>query len=88
LKPVVTDADTPKLNANRLSTVTTRQTSSSRSATARMKMTKNRVTVEFDSEELAADFAQSVRATGEVILEVGDCGLEVVCAAEVVEGKE
>ena len=47
-----------------------------------------RVTIDFDTESLARDFAQSVRASGEVILEAGDCGIEVVCAAEVVDDEE
>lgn len=49
-------------------------------------MTK-RVTLEFDTPKLAADFAQSVRASGEVILDAGDSGVEATCAVEIVEEK-
>ena len=54
----------------------------------RKMMMKNskRVTIEFDTEGLAAEFAQSVRASGEVILEPGTWSpSQVECAAEVVE---
>lgn len=51
-------------------------------------MGHHHVTLDFETQEFADDFADSVRRSGEVIVEAGDNGIEESCAAEVVPEAE
>lgn len=51
-------------------------------------MGHHHVTLDFETQEFADDFADSVRRSGEVIVEAGDSGIEESCAAEVVPDPE